>query len=193
MVRRADEERATTRKHVMPGEVEKLRKAAGKGRNGDRNSLMIYMAYRHGLRVSELVRLKWDQILWEEEDIQIQRRKGSDSGTHPMDDVEMKALRKLPGDHIGWIFRSERGDRMTENGFFKMLARAGKAASLGFDVHPHMLRHGCGFKLNAERRTTRTIQVWLGHVNIKNTAIYTAMGADHFREEGLGRKKGKKP
>ncbi len=174
----------------MQGEVDRLRKAAGRGRNGHRNSTMIYMAYRHGLRVSELVRLKWDQILWEEEDIQIQRRKGSESGTHPMDDFEMKALRKLPGDHIGWVFRSERGDRLTERGFFQMLARAGRAAELGFAVRPHMLRHGCGYRLNSEGRNTRTIQGWLGHVNIANTAIYTALAADHFRKEGLGRKKG---
>jgi len=148
---------------------------------------MIYMAFRHGLRVSELVRFKWDQILWEEEDIQVLRRKGSESGTHPMDDLEMKALRKLPGKHTGWVFQSERGGKMTENGFFKMLARAGLAAGLEFPVNPHMLRHGCGFELNAEGRNTRTIQGWLGHKNIASTVIYTALGSQHFREQGMGR------
>jgi type 1 fimbriae regulatory protein FimB/type 1 fimbriae regulatory protein FimE len=195
MSKKDDDELATTRLHVMPGEVKKLRDAAKKGRNGHRNETMIYMAYRHGLRVHELVRFKWDQVLWEEEDVYIQRCKGSESGTHPMDDWEMKALRALARAakaEKGWVFRSERGDKMSENGFYKMLSRAGKAAGLAFDVHPHMLRHGTGFRMNAERCNTRTIQGWLGHKNIANTERYTAMGSSHYREAGLGREKGRR-
>ena len=194
MSKKDDDELATTRKHLLPGEVKKLWETARKGRNGHRDATMIYMAYRHGLRVHELVRFKWDQVLWEEEDVYIMRCKGSESGTHPMDDTEMKwlrALQKASKTDKGWVFRSERKNRgrMTENGFFKMLARAGKAAGLAFDVHPHMLRHGCGFRMNAERCNTRTIQGWLGHKNIANTEQYTAMGSSHFRDAGLGREK----
>lgn len=190
--RKLDDEHATTRLHATPNEVDRLRKAAAKmGRHGHRDSTMIYMAYRHGLRVSELVRLKWDQIFLEEEDIMIQRRKGSTSTTHPMDDIEIKALQKLGGDRKGWVFRTERkgNPRMTESGFFKMLRRAGKAAGLDVEIHPHMLRHGCGFRMNSEGKNTRTIQAWLGHVNMQHTAHYTALSADHFRREGLGRKR----
>ena len=190
--KKIDDEYATTRDHVTPDEVDRLRKAASKmGRHGHRDSTMILMAYRHGFRVSELVRLKWDQIMFDEEDIKVIRRKGSQSGLHPMEEDEIKALLKLGGDRKGWVFRTERegNPRMTENGFFKMLRRAGKAAGFDFDVHPHMLRHGCGYLMNRENRTTRTIQDWLGHKNIQHTVRYTALSADHFRRQGIGRKR----
>lgn len=188
--KKLDDENATTRDHVTPKEVDRLRKAAREmGRHGHRDETMILLGYRHGFRVSELVRLKWDQILFDDEDIMVLRRKGSKSKKHPMQDDEIKALRKLKGDDTGWVFKSERGGRMTENGFFKMLSRAGKAAGLEFAVHPHMLRHGCGYRMHKEGYQTRTIQDWLGHSSINNTMLYTASDADHFRQVGLGRKR----
>lgn len=193
MVKREDES-AATRKHVTPAEVVKLRKEVRKGRNGHRNEAMIYMGYRHGFRVGELVRLKWNQILWEEEDIQIVRSKhgGKDDNrdTHPLDNWELKALRalaKAAKEERGWIFRSERkdGGRMTERGFFQIIARAAVRAGFNFPVHPHMLRHGCGYRLNDEGRNMRSIQAWLGHRDISSSQIYCAMAAGYFRREGF--------
>jgi len=61
-------------------------------------------------------------------------------------------------------------------------ARLGKAAKLPFAVHPHMLRHACGFKLANDGHDTRALQHYLGHKNIQHTVRYTEMAADRFRD-----------
>jgi len=192
-----DDESAASRKHVTPDEVKRLRDTVRKGRHGHRDETMIYMGYRHGFRCGELVRLKWNQILWDERDIQILRLKhGSElpnRDTHPLDAWELKALRaiqKSAKTDKGWIFRSERKDdrnhgRITERGFFQIIARAAVKAGFDFPVHPHMLRHGCGYRLNDMGRNMRSIQAWLGHRDISSSQMYCAMAADYFRREGF--------
>jgi type 1 fimbriae regulatory protein FimB/type 1 fimbriae regulatory protein FimE len=187
-----DDESASSRKHVTSKEVERLRKEVRRGRNGHRNETMIYMGYRHGFRCGELIRLKWNQILWEEQDIQIvrskMRGKRPESDIHPLDDWEMKSLRalaKAAKTDKGWIFLSERGGKMTERGFFQIIARAAVKAGFTFPVHPHMLRHGCGYRMNDEGRNMRSIQAWLGHRDISSSQTYCAMSANYFRREGF--------
>ncbi len=193
VVDRNDEE-SPTRNYITAPEVKKLRVEVRKGRNGYRNETMVYMGYHHGLRCGEIVRLKWNQILWEEEEIQIVRSKhGSklpNRDLHPLDDWEMKALRALQRaakTEKGWIFRSERkdGERLSERGFFQILARAGAKAGFDFPVNPHSLRHGCGYRMNDEGRNARSIQAWLGHRDISTTQMYCAMNASYFRREGF--------
>ena len=62
----------------------------------------------------------------------------------------------------------------------KIVARAGELAGLGFPVHPHMLRHACGYKLANDGHDTRAIQQYLGHKNITHTVRYTELSADRF-------------
>ena len=123
--------------------------ARRRGRYGHRDATMILMAYRHGLRCSELVALRWDQVDLEAGRLQVIRSKGSDDSVQPLSGVEIRALRKLRRDQpagVRHVFVSERGASFTANGFFKTLSRA--AGSIGMaDVHPHPLRHGTGFKL----------------------------------------------
>ncbi|HKM69586.1 MAG TPA: tyrosine-type recombinase/integrase [Stellaceae bacterium] len=118
-----------------------------RGRHGHRDATMILLAYRHGLRVSELVTLRWDQIDLKIGRIHIHRLKGSESGPHPLSGVEIRALRRVRKDEPGsFVFMTERKAPMTSSGFFKMLSRT--AQSAGIDgVHPHILRHACGYKL----------------------------------------------
>ena len=61
-----------------------------------------------------------------------------------------------------------------------MVKRAGVAAKLPFSVHPHMLRHACGYKLANDGHDTRAIQLYLGHKNIQNTVTYTQLSAGRF-------------
>jgi len=61
-----------------------------------------------------------------------------------------------------------------------MLKRAGKAAGLPH-VHPHMLRHGCGYQLVNQGVNTRTIQDYLGHKDVRHTELYTEVDASRFR------------
>ena len=137
----------------------------------------------HGLRVAELVRWKWDQIDLDKEEVYVLRRKGSRSKLHYLEDEECKLLARLPGEHKGWVFRSERAGnpRMSEAGFRKLIAGAGIAAGFDFRVHPHMLRHGCGYWKHKCGWSSIDVQNWLGHVNIQHTVGYVAVDADAFR------------
>jgi type 1 fimbriae regulatory protein FimB/type 1 fimbriae regulatory protein FimE len=80
-----------------------------------------------------------------------------------------------------YVFTTERGGPMTTAGFRKMLARTGATSALTFPVHPHMLRHACGYKLANDGQDTRAIQLYLGHRNIQHTARYTLLRADRFK------------
>jgi type 1 fimbriae regulatory protein FimB/type 1 fimbriae regulatory protein FimE len=79
------------------------------------------------------------------------------------------------------VFSMERGGPLTDSGVRKVIARAGEEAKLGFPVHPHMLRHACGYKLANDGHDTRAIQHYLGHRNIVHTVRYTNLAPDRFR------------
>jgi site-specific recombinase XerD len=80
------------------------------------------------------------------------------------------------------MFVSERGSPFTTAGFARMLERAAAAAAgLEIKVHPHMLRHACGYALANKGHDTRAIQGWLGHRSITSTAIYTALAPNRFK------------
>ena len=117
------------REHLSPAEVEALAGAARKlGRHGERNALMIRMAFRHGLRVSELVNLRLDQVDLQRRLLHVRRRKGGIPSTHPMPGPELRALRKLLRDRpeSAFVFLSERKGPMTESAFRKIVARAAR-------------------------------------------------------------------
>ena len=81
-----------------------------------------------------------------------------------------RAERKSP-----FVFTSERGTPFTKRGFQAMVERAGEAAGFDMKIHPHMLRHACGFKLANDGIDTRTIQAYLGHKSIQHTVRYTEL------------------
>ena len=66
--------------------------------------------------------------------------------------------------------------------FHRMITRLGKAAKMPFSVHPHMLRHACGFKLANDGQDTRALQHYLGHKNIQHTVRYTELSRERFRD-----------
>src|SRR5262245_52721093 len=81
-----------------------------------------------------------------------------------------------------YLFLSERGAPMSAVGFRRMITRLGKAAKMPFSVHPHMLRHACGFKLANDGHDTRALQHYLGHKNIQHTVRYTELSPARFRD-----------
>jgi type 1 fimbriae regulatory protein FimB/type 1 fimbriae regulatory protein FimE len=174
-----------SREHLTPAEIERLIAAARRlGRHGDRDAAMILLAYRHGLRVSELVGLRREQVDLQQGLLHVHRRKSGLASTHPLRGPELRALRKVLRDYpeTAYIFVSERGAPMTAATFRKLLARAGDAADLGMPIHPHMLRHSTGFKLANDGQDTRAIQHYLGHKNIQYTALYTQLAPDRFND-----------
>lgn len=174
-----------TREHLSEAEVEKLMGAARNiGRHGFRDSAMILLAFRHGLRVSELVSLRWTQIDLSQGLFHVSRLKGGVDSTHPLYGPELRALRKIARDYpeTEYVFVSERKGPLTDSAFRKILARAGEEAGLGLPVHPHMLRHSTGFKLANDGCDTRSIQHYLGHRNIQHTVRYTKIAPGRFRD-----------
>lgn len=173
-----------SREFLSPGEVDKLVEAAQKvGRHGHRDGTMIQIAYRHALRVSELVALRWDQVDLNQGLLHVRRRKNGSPSTHPLHGPELRALRRIQRDYPSspYVFTGERKGPLSDSCVRKLVARAGTLAGLGFPVHPHMLRHAAGFKLANDGQDTRAIQHYLGHKNITHTVRYTELSPDRFK------------
>jgi integrase len=174
-----------SREYLTASEVEKLIAAAGNNRYGHRDATMILVAYRHGLRPTEAVALRWDAIDFNHGQIHIARVKGSAASVHPLTGRELRALRRLKREQepaSPFVFTSERGTPFATGGFRTSIARLGKAAGLDFRVHPHMLRHACGYKLANDGVDTRSLQAYLGHRNIQHTVRYAELAPTRFKD-----------
>lgn len=175
------------REYLTPAEVKKMIDAAKcVGRHGLRDALLILIAYRHALRVGELIDLKWEQFDLDNGRFHVNRLKNGDSSVHFLEGDEIRALRKLRRDYHGsaFVFASERQGPLTNNAIHKIVARAGEVAKLKLSAHPHMLRHGKGFQLASKGVDTRAIQAYFGHKNIQHTVRYTQLDARRFKGFG---------
>ena len=173
-----------SREYLTPDEVEKVIAAAGKaGRHGFRDRTLVLLAYRHGLRVSELVALRWDQVDLKAGTLHVSRIKNGLPSSHPLRGPELRALRELRRQYPSspYLFVTELGGPMTTATVRKLVARAGVLAHLPFPIHPHMLRHATGYKLANDGHDTRAIQHYLGHKNITHTVRYTEMSPGRFK------------
>jgi len=182
--RRRSNAELRTREHLTGTEVEKLMQAAKGNRWGHRDATMILVAWRHGLRVSELVDLRWDQIDFSAAMLHVRRVKRGTPSTHPIMGDELRALRRLQREQepkSPFVFTSERAGPFTTAGFARMMERAGVEAKLPIKVHPHMLRHACGFALANKGHDTRALQSYLGHRNIQHTVRYTELSTTRFK------------
>ena len=173
-----------SREHLTEREVERLIEAMKGNRWGHRDTTMVLIAFRHGLRASELVDLRWDQVDLEHALLHVRRVKQGSPATHPLTGKELRALRRLQRDQVAkspFVFISERGASFSTRGFQAMVERAGKASCFYMKIHPHMLRHACGFKLANDGVDTRTIQAYLGHKSIQHTVRYTELAPTRFK------------
>ena len=173
-----------SREHLTLEEVEALMKTAGSiGRHQHRDRTLILIMFRHGLRVSEAIDLRWDQVDFKSGQIHVNRLKNGKPATHYLEGDEMRALRRLRRDYPdgSFLFVTERGGPLTRSTVNKLITRAGQMAGLEFPVHPHMLRHACGYFLANKGIDTRTIQDYLGHVSITHTVRYTELSPHKFK------------
>jgi integrase len=174
-----------TREYLTEAEVERLTAKAKGNRHGHRDATMILVAYRHGLRASELVDLRWDQVDFRTAVLHVRRVKHGTPSTHPILGDVLRALRRLQRDQIPrspFVFTSERGAPFSTAGFSRMVERASTEAKLGFKAHPHMLRHACGYALANKGHDTRALQAYLGHRNIQHTVRYTELSPTRFKD-----------
>src|SRR5437764_2181744 len=181
-----------TREYLTDDEVQRLAEAAKANRHGHRDATMILIAYRHGLRASELTDLRWNQVEFTSAGLHVRRVKQGTPSTHPILGDELRALRRLQREQdpkSPFVFTSERGTPLTTAGFARMVERAGAEAALAFKAHPHMLRHACGYALANKGHDTRALQAYLGHRNIQHTVRYTELAPSDlyfFGEIDLG-------
>jgi integrase len=115
--------------------------------------------------------------------LHVRRAKNGSPSVHPVQGDEIHALRRLqreqgPSSHV---FMTERDGPMTPKAFHALFGRIGSRAKMPFRVHPHMLRHGCGYALANAGHDTRALQAWLGHRNIQHTIRYTELAPDRFK------------
>jgi type 1 fimbriae regulatory protein FimE len=181
--RRRKNKDVRSREYLTDKEVTRLQDAAKRiGRHGHRDASLILLAYRHGLRVSEITALRWDQVDLSQGLLRVNRSKNGTASTHPLGGPEIRALRRLQRDYpeTPYVFLTERRGPLTDSSVRKMIARAGATAKLGLPVHPHMLRHACGYKLANHGHDTRAIQHYMGHRNIQHTVRYTELAPDRF-------------
>jgi len=182
--RRVPNASVRSREYLTEDEVTLLRNAARcVGRCRLRDGTLILVSYRHGLRVSEAIDLRWDQIDLKRQLMHVRRLKNGTASTHPMGKEECRCLRQLRRRHPDsrHVFLSERKGPMRSATVRKMIDRAGRLARIPFPVHPHMLRHACGYKLANDGHDTRAIQAYLGHRNIMHTVRYTELSPERFR------------
>ncbi len=135
--RRRKNKETRSREHLTPGEVDALISAArASGRYGQRDSTLIMIMYRHGLRVSEAVALKWDAVELKQGLLHVIRLKNGTPSTHPLRGPELRALRALQAEWEAspYVFCSERGGPMTASNVRKLIARLGVKAKIGFPV-----------------------------------------------------------
>jgi type 1 fimbriae regulatory protein FimB/type 1 fimbriae regulatory protein FimE len=149
-----------------------------------RDATMLMLTFYHGLRASELCHLRRSQVDLKHGHIWVERLKGSLSTQQPLLPHELRALKrylKQRGDsQLPWLFLSERGNQFTRFTLNYMVRTAATRAGLAFSVHPHMLRHGCGYALANRGYDLRLIQDYLGHRDPKHTTRYTRTAANRF-------------
>ena len=173
-----------SREYLRPNEVKRLIAAAKSvGRNQLRDELLLLMMYRHGLRVNEALRLRWSDVDFETARLHVKRMKHGNDSVQPIYPEELKLLKKYKKEtkhQTPWIFMSERGTVMSDDVVRTIILRAGEVADFDFPLHPHMLRHSCGYALAEKGTDTRRIQDYLGHKCITHTVRYTQLAPNRF-------------
>ena len=176
-----------SREYLTEQEIEALLLAALANKDrffAQRDYLAVLLSYRHGLRVSELVGLRWQAIDFDAARIHIHRLKNGNPGTHPLQADELRGLKSLRKFQSSpWVFVSKSGVPLTRDGVAKLLRRLSEIAKLEISIHWHMFRHSCGFYLASKGYDTRLIQEYQGHKSIQHTVAYTALSPNRF--EGL--------
>jgi site-specific recombinase XerD len=155
-----------------------------------RDRALFLVAYRHGLRASEVGLLRVEDLDFKALRIMVHRLKGSHSGAHPLQPDEAKALkallraREVPSPIL---FPSNRGDPIARRTLDWLMKRYGEMAGLPpTKRHFHCLKHSIATHLLEAGAELRFVQDWLGHSNIQNTVVYSSLTARG--REGAARK-----
>ncbi len=188
--------------------VESLIKACDHTLTPQRDRALIEVLYGTGLRVSEAVGLKLDQVYLQERALRV-RGKGDKERLVPLGRAAKTALtqyldgeraRRVVSPGIDHVFVSPRGRGLTRQAVFALLRRLGVRAGIEMPLSPHGLRHAFATHLVEGGADLRAVQTLLGHANIATTEVYTHVSrghlarvheAHHPRDRVAGRKRGR--
>jgi type 1 fimbriae regulatory protein FimE len=176
------------RRFLTAKEVQAMMQAARHGPTGERDYCLILLAFRHGMRISELLDLHYRDLDLNEGRINVRRLKNGFSTVHPLRFDEREAIERWTQQRASWkaaaktdaLFISRRGTPLSRQQAYRIIRSAGEDAGTVTHTHPHMLRHACGYELAERGADTRLIQDYLGHRNIRHTVRYTASNAARF-------------
>ena len=150
-----------------------------------RDHAMVLLAFRHGMRASEVCGLELKDLDLRNNEIVIRRLKGSLRTTQPLADVpgqpllsERRVLRdwlKERGEHPSrYVFVSQKSGKLNRSTFYRVFSDAAERAGLPADKrHPHVLKHSLGVALVGANVNLAIIKQALGHKSIASTAVYT--------------------
>jgi type 1 fimbriae regulatory protein FimB len=188
--------RERSREHLTQDEVNRLLAASkdeAHSRNPKRDYCLLLLMFRHGLRVSEACRPRLSDIDLKEKILHVRRLKNGKSTTHPLYNGEAKAVnewlairqkmsQETPTLGSGdTLFISERRTPLSRVTVWVLFQKYAKAAGLeDLNLHPHQLRHACGYNLANRGADTRLIQDYMGHQNIQHTVRYTQLAPGRF-------------
>jgi integrase/recombinase XerD len=180
--------------YLTPQEVDRLKESIDVSKpEGHRNRAIIEVLFSCGLRVSELVNLKWSQVYQEEMFLRI-LGKGSKERLVPISELALKEI----GNYLPWrnslkikageedyVFLNRRGAHLTRTMILIMLKEQAQLAGIQKTISPHTLRHSFATALLEGGADLRVIQALLGHESIGTTEIYTHLSMKTLREEVL--------
>ncbi len=155
-----------------------------------RNKAMFEILYSCGLRVSELVNLRLQNIDFDEELLRFMG-KGDKERITPVGDVGMLFLKKylmigrckIEKEHKSdYVFLNKNGKKMTRQGFWKILKKYARRVNLNKNLYPHIFRHSFATHMLQRGADLRTVQELLGHSSISTTEIYTNLDKEHIKE-----------
>jgi type 1 fimbriae regulatory protein FimB/type 1 fimbriae regulatory protein FimE len=182
--------KADTIKFLTQDETKKLIGAI----SSKRDKAIFLLAYRHGLRASEIGRLQRSDFDEKQIRLTIHRLKGSFSGVHPLQADEVRILKsylRTRSDSLPYLFPSRKGSPISRAMLDVLIKGYGETAQLPDDKrHFHVLKHSIATHLLDTGADIRFVQDWLGHANIQNTVIYAqisvgsreAKAREHFQK-----------
>lgn len=172
-------------------QIDKILSSCPDTDNGNRDKAMLELTYSTGLRVSEIISLRLNQVCLDQSIIRIYG-KGNKERLVPFNIKALKLLttylsfnrkRILKEKVSNFVFITNRGKPMTRQCLFLNLKKYARSANISTNISPHTLRHSYATHLLAGGADIRTIQILLGHESLKTTEIYTHLTDDKIRKE----------
>jgi len=169
-------------KYLKEREVRKLLETPSREKLRDR--LILRLLYRCGLRVSELTKLKIEEIDFGDSSIMVRAGKGNKDRVIPVDHQTLDMVEFfIEGATSGYLILSERNEKLSTRQVERLVEFYGKEAGIEQPVHPHMLRHSFAVHCLKSGMNLRTVQKMLGHSSLTTTQIYLDITGDDIKQD----------